>query len=69
MGFPGGASGQEPGCQCRRHKRHGFYSCIRRTPGGGHVNPLQYPCLENPLDRGAQRATVHWVAKESDMTE
>ena len=34
-----------------------------RAPGGGHGNPLQYSCLENPLDRGAWRATVHRVAK------
>ena len=34
-----------------------------RSPGGGHNNPLQYSCLENPLDRGAWRATVHRVAK------
>ena len=29
-----------------------------RSPGGGHGNPLQYSCLENPMDRGAQQATV-----------
>ena len=34
-----------------------------RSPGGGHGNPLQYSWLENPMDRGAWRATVHWVAK------
>ena len=33
------------------------------SPGGGHSNPLQYSCLENPIDRGAQWATVHRVAK------
>ena len=32
-------------------------------PGGGHGNPLQYSCRENPMDRGAWRATVHGVAK------
>ena len=31
--------------------------------GGGHGNPLQYSCLENPMDRGAWRATVHGVTK------
>ena len=36
--------------------------------GGGHGNPLQYSCLENPMDRGARQATVHGVA-ESDTTE
>ena len=34
-----------------------------RSPRGGHGNPLQYSCLENPMDRGAWRATVHGVAK------
>ena len=34
-----------------------------RSPGGGHSNPLQYSCLENPMDRGAWWATVHRVAK------
>ena len=34
-----------------------------RSPGGGHGNPLQYSCLENPKDRGAWRAAVHGVAK------
>ena len=38
------------------------------SPGGGHGNPLQYSCLENPMDRGAWQATVHGVA-ELDMTE
>ena len=39
-----------------------------RPPGGGHSNPLQYSCLENPMERGAWWATVHGVA-ELDMTE
>ena len=34
-----------------------------RSPGEGHGNPLQYSCLENPMDRGAWLATVHRVAK------
>ena len=34
-----------------------------RSPGGGHGNPLQYSCQENPTDRRAWRATVHEVAK------
>ena len=38
-------------------------------PGGGNGNPLQYSCLGNPMDRGAWRATVHGVTKESDKTE
>ena len=43
-----------------------------RSPGGGNGNPLQYSCLENPMDGGAWRATVHGVAKSrtrlSDFT-
>ena len=39
-----------------------------RSRGGGHGNPLQYSCLENPMDRGAWRATVHSVT-ELDTTE
>ena len=34
-----------------------------RSPGGGHGNSLQYSCLENPMDRGACRATVHEITK------
>ena len=34
-----------------------------RSPGGGHGNPLQYSCLENPMDRGAWWAVIHGVAK------
>ena len=36
---------------------------LGRSPGGGHGNPLQYSCLENPMDRGAWRATVHTVVQ------
>ena len=39
-----------------------------RSPGGGHGNPLQYACLENPMNRGAWWSIVHRV-KESDTTE
>ena len=41
----------------------GFDPGSGRSPGGGHGNPLQYSCLENPMDRGPWRATVHGVAK------
>ena len=41
----------------------GSVTGLRRSPGGGHGNPLQYSCLENPMDRGSRRATVHGVAK------
>ena len=38
-------------------------SWVRRSPGGGHGNPLQYSCLENSMDRGAWQSTVHGVTK------
>ena len=41
----------------------GSFSGSGRCPGGGHGNPLQYSCLENPMDRGARWATAYVVAK------
>jgi len=41
---------------------------LGRSPGRGNGNPLQYSCLENPMDRGVHRVTIHGVA-ELDMTE
>ena len=41
----------------------GLIPRLGRSPGRGHGNPLQYFCLENPMDRGAWQATVHRVAK------
>ena len=41
----------------------GLIPGLRRSPGGGHSNPLQYSCLENLMDRGAWRATAHSVTK------
>ena len=38
-------------------------SGLGRSPGGGHGSPLQYSCLENPMDRGAWQSTVHMVVK------
>ena len=40
---------------------------LGRFPGGGHGNPLQYSCLENPMDRGAWWDSP-WGSKELDMT-
>ena len=42
---------------------------LERVPGEGNGIPLQDSCLENPMDRGAWWATVHWGHKGSDATE
>ena len=47
----------------------GLIPGLGRSPGEGNGNPLQYSCLENPMDRGAWWATVHGVAEESGTTE
>ena len=60
-GFPGGAGGKEPACQCRRDL--GSISGLGSSPGGRHCNPLQYSCLENPMDRGVWGAAVYRVTK------
>ena len=41
----------------------GSYPGSGRSPGGGHGNPLQYSCLENPMGRGAWWATIHRITK------
>ena len=65
--FPGDSDGRELACEA------GYLGSIPgfgRSPGGGHGNPLQYSCLENPH---GQRSLVAgyslWGRKESDMTE
>ena len=47
----------------------GLIPGLGRSPGDGNGNPLQYACLENPMDRGAWWAAVYGVAQELDMTE
>ena len=42
-------------------------SVLGRSPGGGHGNPLQYPYLENPMDRGAWRAWLKWINSSSSL--
>ena len=62
-GFPGGASGKEPACQCTVDVRDtGLIPGSGRPPGGRPSNPLQYSCLENPMDRGTWQTAVHGVA-------
>ena len=60
MGFPGGLDGKEYACNVGDL---GSILGLGRCPGEGNGNPLQYSCLENPMDREAWWATVHGVAK------
>ena len=60
LGFPGGSDGKE---STRNAGDLGSIPELRRSPGEGNGYPLQYPCLENPMDREAWPATVHGVAK------
>ena len=56
MGFPGGSDDKESACNAGDPG-------LGRSPGEGKGYPLQYACLENPMDRGAWKAIVHRVAK------
>ena len=59
-GFPGGSDGKESECNARDM---GSIPGSRRSHGERNGYPFQYSCLENSVDRGAWRATVHGVAK------
>ena len=60
LGFPGGSDGKVSACNVGDS---GLIPGLGRSPGEGNGNPLQYFCLENPMDGGAWWATVHGVAK------
>ena len=60
MGFFGDATVKNPPANAGNV---GSISGLGRSSGEGNGNPLQYSCLENPMDRGAWRATVHEIAK------
>ena len=65
MGFSGSSDGKESACHVGEP---GLIHGLGRSPGEGNGYPLQYPCLENSMGRGAWQATVHRAA-ESDTTE
>ena len=69
MGFPGGLEGKVSACNVGDP---GSIPESGRSPGEGNGTPLQYSCLENPMDGGAWEAAVHGVAKSwtrlSDFT-
>ena len=59
-GSPGGSDGRESACSVGNLDT---IPGLGRSPGEGNGNPLQYSCLENPMDGGAWQATVHGVTK------
>ena len=65
MGFPGGSAIKNPPANAGDT---GLIPESGRSPGEGNGNQLQCSCLKNPMDTGAQWATVHGVAKESATT-
>ena len=66
MGFPGGSDSQESACNAGDL---GLIPGLGRSPGGGHGNPFQYSCLENPDGQRSLAGYGPWGLKESDMTE
>ena len=62
-GFPGGSMGKESTCSAGDDGDLGLITESGRSPGEGNGNPLQYSCLESPMDRGAWRVTIHGVTK------
>ena len=64
--FPGGSDGKESFCSVGDLRS---IPGLGRPPGGGHGNPLQYSCLENPHGQRSLVSYSPWGHKESDMTE
>ena len=60
VGFPGSSDGKEPACNV---EDPGSFPGVGRSSGEGNGNPLQYSCLENPIDRGTWQAIVHRIKK------
>ena len=60
MDFPGGSEGKASACNAGDL---GSIPGPGRSPGEGNGNPLQYSCLENPMDREAWQTTVHGISK------
>ena len=63
MGFPGGSVVKNPSTNAGDTEDTGLIPGLRRFPGEGHGNPVQYSYWEEPMDRGVWWAMVHGVAK------
>ena len=69
LSFPGDVSGKEPACQCRRHKRHGFDSWIRKIPWGRAWQPTPAFVPEKSYGHRSLVGYSPWGHKEADTTE
>ena len=69
LGFPGGTSGKESACQCRRFRRYGFHPRMGKIFWSRKWQPTQVFLLGKFHDTGAWWAIVHGVTKELDVTE
>ena len=67
--IPGGAVVMNPSASAGDTKDMGSIPWLGRCPGGGNGNPLQYSCLENPMERGAWQTTVCGVIRSSNSTK
>ena len=73
-GSLGGARGKEPGCQCRRHKRHGFEPWVRKIPWSRAWQYVQYMAIHSSIlvwrtPWTEEPGYIPWGHTESDMTE
>ena len=62
-GFPDVSAGKESSCNVQEARDADLIPGSKRFSGGGHGNPLQISCLENPMDRGAWKTAVHEVTE------
>ena len=69
IGFPGGTVVKNSPASAGIIRDVGLIPGSGRSPGGGSGNPLQYSCLDNPMDRGAPWVIVHGVAKGGTFAE
>ena len=65
MGFPGGSNDKESACN---EGDLGSLPGLGRSLGGGHGNPLEYSCLENPTDRGSRCIAITMLFYSHDHT-
>ena len=69
VGFPGSSVVKNLPANAGDIRDVGLIPVSGKSPGEGHGYPLQYSCLENPMDKGSWQATGHGLAKELDRTE